>query len=280
MPPKGQKRKRNEPIGAPGTHDAHFKSWMISVIGKTIWGGKATATSRGADGYICITTYNEKTPFYVLTGTTVPFTSVTYHTKKEGDIVKYESDCVDWMEFPVPAKWMSSSPRLVNAKMAKGHGHKKGDYPKVTVELRPITEEEAKMKRADDLCNNKEIQPDEKSASVADLVKRYARVLSFSMLVPANMLIDTTPDLKKPVVQAVITQITFGDKKEETKETKKEEDKAVVVVAAGDDIQESPTKKARKSAPARDGKDEDHKHITAVADTPSVNLDEWRAKTS
>lgn len=249
MPPKGQKRKRNEPIGAPGTSDGYFKSWMISVIGKTIWGERVNASSRGADGFICITTYNEKTPFYVEAGTTIPFTSVTYHTKKEGNIIKYESDRIDAMFFSVPGKWMSSSARLVNAKMA----HKIKNYPKVTVELRPITEEEAKLERENyDAVWNKidYTLPDNEYPSLAATMERFVRILSFSMLVPSNMLIDTTPAPKQPVVQSVVTQITFKDKKEETKEDKKKADEA--------DVEESPTKKARKSAPARDGKEDKH----------------------
>jgi hypothetical protein len=250
MPPKGQKRKRNEPIGAPGTTDAHFKSWMISVIGKTIFGGRVTASSRGADGFICITTYNEKTPIYVEAGATIPFTSVTYHTKKNENIIQYESDSVDLLTFSVPGKWMSVSPRLVNAKMAKGHKIK--NYPKVTVELRPITEAEAEIERENyDAVWNKidYTLPDKEHPSLAATMERFVRVLSFSMLVPSNMLIDTTPAPKKPVVQSVVTQITFKDKKEETKEEKKADD---------DDVEESPTKKARKSAPARDGKEDKH----------------------
>lgn len=241
MPPKGQKRKRNEPIGAPGTSDGHFKSWMISVIDKQIFGGRVAASSRGADGFICITTYNEKTPIYVQTGATVPFTSVTYHTKQG---VNWEHSCVDAMFFSVPAKWMSSSTRLVNAKMERGHKIK--NYPKVTVELRPITEDEAKVERTKyDATWNKVDQPlpEYKRPSLAATMERFVRVLSFSMLVPSNMLIDTTPGPKQPVVQSVVTQITFRDKKEETKEDKTA------------DVEESPTKKARKSAPARDGKE-------------------------
>ena len=232
MPPKGQKRKRNEPIGAPGTTYAHFKSWMISVIGKQIFGGRVNASSRGADGYICITTYNEKTPIYVETGAAVPFTSVTYHINKDDMGPPTEGDSVDLLTFSVPGKWMSSSPRLVNAKMAKGHKVKK-NYPKVTVELRPINETEAEVERTKyDTAWNKVDQPlaDEKRPTLVAVMERFVRVLSFSMLVPSNMLIDMTPDPKK-----------CEGKKEETK---------------ADDVEESPIKKARKSAPARDGKED------------------------
>jgi hypothetical protein len=217
---------------------------MISVIDKQIFGGRVAASSRGADGFICITTYNEKTPIYVRTGATVPFTSVAYHTKQGRD---EEHSCVDAMFFSVPAKWMSSSARLVNAKMERGHKIK--NYPKVTVELRPITEEEAKLERENyDAVWNKidYTLPDNEYPSLAATMERFVRVLSFSMLVPSNMLIDTTPDPKRPVVQPVVTQIAFGDKKEETKEDKKADEA---------DVEESPTKKARKSAPARDGKE-------------------------